>query len=106
MLNLNIRGRLIAGFGSLCILLGAVVLITMVKVHAVNDATARNVNLRVPTALNASDLVSEVYATLASLRGWLISGSDAFKVERAGLWNEIQQRRAEMDRLSTQWSDE
>ena len=104
-LNLNIRGRLIAGFGSLCILLAGVVIITMVKVQAVNDSTARNVNLRVPTAMSASDLVSEVYATLASLRGWLISGNDVFKVERAGLWRDIQKRGAEMDRLSTQWSN-
>ena len=104
-LNLNIRGRLIAGFGSLCILLAGVVIITMVKVHTVNEATARNVNQRVPTAMNASELVSEVYATLASLRGWLISGNDVFKTERAGLWQEIQKRGAEMDRLSTQWSN-
>jgi len=61
VLNLNIRGRLIVGFGSLCILLASVVTVTMVKVQAVNDSTARNVNLRVPTAMNASDLVSEVY---------------------------------------------
>jgi methyl-accepting chemotaxis protein len=105
-LNLNIRGRLIAGFGGLCILLVGVVTITMVKVQTVNDSTARNVNLRVPTAMNASDLVSEVYATLASLRGWLISGNDVFKTERAGLWQEIQKRGVEMDRLSTQWSNE
>jgi methyl-accepting chemotaxis protein len=105
VLNLNIRGRLIVGFGSLCILLAGVVTITMVKVQAVNDSTARNVNLRVPTAMNASDLVSEVYATLASLRGWLISGNDVFKTERVGLWQEIQKRGAEMDRLSTQWTN-
>jgi methyl-accepting chemotaxis protein len=106
VLNLNIRGRLITGFGSLCILLAGVVSITMVKVHTVNDATARNVNIRMPTAMTASDLVSDVYATLASLRGWLVSGNDSFKSERAGLWNEIQKRGAEMDRLSTQWSNE
>jgi methyl-accepting chemotaxis protein len=105
VLNLNIRGRLIAGFGSLCVLLAAVVGITMVKVTSVNEATARNVNLRVPTAMNASDLVSEVYATLASLRGWLISGNDVFKAERDGLWKEIHRRGAEMDRLSAQWSN-
>jgi methyl-accepting chemotaxis protein len=105
VLNLNIRGRLIVGFGSLCILLAGVVTITMVKVQAVNDSTARNVNLRVPTAMNASELVSEVYATLASLRGWLISGNDVFKTERVGLWQEIQKRGAEMDRLSTQWTN-
>ena len=39
LLNLNIRGRLILGFGVLCALLAIVVGITIVKVRAVNEAT-------------------------------------------------------------------
>ncbi len=105
MAALGIRGRLISGFGSLCLLLAAVVGITMVKVQTVNDSTARNVNLRMPTAMTASNLVAEIYATLASLRGWLISGNDVFKAERAGLWRAIETRGAEMDRLSTLWDN-
>ncbi|MGJ4946999.1 methyl-accepting chemotaxis protein [Bradyrhizobium sp. HKCCYLS20291] len=104
-LSLGIRGRLIAGFGGLCLLMAAVVGITIIKVRTVNDSTARNVNLRVPTAMSASNLVVDVYATLASLRGWLISGNDVFKTERAGLWRAIETHGAEMDRLSTQWSN-
>ncbi len=77
--NLRIRGRLILGFGILCLLLTGAVTTTIVKVRAINEATARNVNLRMPTAMAAGDLVSSVYATLASLRGWLLTGNDAFK---------------------------
>ena len=100
-LNLNIGARLILGFSILCLLLAAVVGITIVKVRTVNDSTARNVNLRVPTAMAAGDLVSGVYATLAALRGWLVTGSDGFKAERAVFWKEIQRRGSDMDRLST-----
>ena len=105
-LNLNIRTRLIVGFSVLCLLLASVVGITILKVGAVNETTQRNVNLRVPTAMTASDLVSGVYASLASLRGFLITGNDAFKAERAGLWQTIQKRGAEMDGLAGHWTNE
>ena len=104
--NLNIRGRLILGFSVLCALLATVVGITIVKVRAVNESTERTVNLRVPTAMAASDVVAGVYASLAALRGWLITGNDSFKAERASLWNEIQRHGARMDNLSTNWTAE
>ena len=106
LLHLNIRGRLIFGFGVLCALLAAVVGTTILKVQTVNEATERTVNLRVPTALTANDLVAEVYASLAALRGWLITGNDAFKAERTVLWKEIQKHGSEMDRLSGHWTVE
>jgi methyl-accepting chemotaxis protein len=101
--DLNIRGRLILGFSLVCILLAGVVGTTMLKVRMVGEATDRTVNLRVPTAMTASDVVAGVYASLASLRGWLITGNETFKTERAALWNDIQKQGAEMDRLSGQW---
>jgi methyl-accepting chemotaxis protein len=105
-LQLNIRGRLILGFSVLCILLAAVVGTTIIKVRTVNESTERTVNLRVPTAMTASDLVAGVYASLASLRGWLITGNDVFKTERAVLWKDIQEDGSELDRLSGQWTVE
>jgi methyl-accepting chemotaxis protein len=105
-LHLNIRGRLILGFSVLCILLASVVGTTLVKIRSMSEATNRTVTLRVPTAMTASELVAGVYASLASLRGWLITGNEAFKAERAGLWNDIQAHGSEMDRLSVLWTAE
>ena len=105
-LHLNIRGRLILGFGVLCILLAGVVGTTIIKVRTVNESTDRTVNLRVPTAMAASDLVAGIYASLASLRGWLITGNEGFKAERAVLWKDIQIHGSEMDLLSSQWTVE
>ncbi len=105
-LHLNIRGRLILGFSILCFLMAGVVGTTITKVRTVSESTDRTVNLRVPTAMTASDLVAGIYASLASLRGWLITGNEAFKAERAGLWKDIQTRGSEMDRLSSQWTVE
>ena len=106
LLNLNIRGRLILGFSVLCALLAVVVGTTIVKVRAVNESTDRTVNLRVPTAMAAGDVVAGVYASLASLRGWLITGNDTFKAERATLWKEIQRYGSRMDNLSGHWTVE
>src|SRR6266436_3873463 len=105
-LQLNIRGRLILGFSVLCILLAGVIGTTIIKVHTVSEATDRTVSLRVPTAMTASDLVAGVYASLASLRGWLITGNDVFKAERAALWKDIQKRGLEMDHLAGEWTVE
>jgi methyl-accepting chemotaxis protein len=103
-MHLNIRGRLILGFSVLCALLAIVVGTTIIKVRAVSESTERMVNLRVPTAMTANDLVSGVYASLASLRGWLITGNETFKGERAAFWKEIQKRGSEMDRLAGEWT--
>jgi methyl-accepting chemotaxis protein len=105
-IHLNIRGRLVFGFGVLCILLAGVVGTTLVKVGSVNERTDRTVSLRVPTAMTASDLVAGVYASLASLRGWLLTGNETFKIERASLWKDILAHGSEMDRLSTRWTTE
>jgi methyl-accepting chemotaxis protein len=103
-LHLNIRGRLVLGFSVLCVLLASVVGITIVKVRTVNEVTERTVNLRVPTAMTASDMVAGVYASLASLRGWLITGNETFKAERAMLWKDLQKRGSEMDNLASHWT--
>jgi methyl-accepting chemotaxis protein len=105
-INLGIRTRLVLGFSALCALLAVVIGITVLKVQTVSEATARNVEIRAPTAMTASDLVAGVYASLASLRGWLITGNESFKAERAGLWKNIQKQGSEMDRLSGRWSNE
>jgi methyl-accepting chemotaxis protein len=105
-LHLNIRGRLVLGFSVLCVLLASVVGTTMIKVRSVSDATDRTISLRVPTAMTADELVAGVYASLASLRGWLITGNEAFKAERISLWKDIQNRSSEMDRLSAHWTAE
>ena len=97
---------MIFGFSALCALLAVVVGITIIKVGTVKDSTERTVNLRVPTAMTANDLVAGVYASLASLRGWLITGNEAFKTERAGLWKGIEEHGSEMDRLSGHWTVE
>jgi methyl-accepting chemotaxis protein len=104
-LTLNIRGRLIAGFSVLCLLLALVVGMTIIRVRSVEQATDRTVSLRVPTALTASRMVADVYASLASLRGWLLTDNASFKADRSAAWTAIDTDAGELDRLSGQWTD-
>lgn len=104
--KLNIRGRLILGFGVLCTLIAGIVGTTMLGLRTVSVSTDQNVNLRVPTAMAAGDLVSDVNASLASLRGWIITGNDAFKAERVGAWKEIKKHAAEIDQLAGDWAND
>jgi len=104
-LTLNIRGRLITGFSVLCLLLALVVGLTIIRVRSVEQATDRTVSLRVPTALTASRMVADVYASLASLRGWLLTDNASFKADRSAAWTAIDTDAGELDRLSGQWTD-
>lgn len=100
----NIRTRLILGFVSIILILGVAVGTTLFKVDSVEREANRIVNLRVPTAFTSSDIVKNMYASLASLRGWMITGNSKFKAERGAVWASIHKSRAEMDRLSATWT--
>ena len=65
----------------------------------------RMVALRTPTALAGSDLVGKIYASLAVLRGYLLVDNPKQKTERVGVWKDIDSLRAEIDRLSENWTD-
>ena len=82
------------------------VTVTVIKVDSVDKATDRTVNLRMPTAMAANDLSRRSYASLAALPGWLITGNESFKLERAQVWRHIQSDGAEMDNLAQRWTSE
>ncbi len=104
-LTLRIRGRLIAGFAVICAVLVVIVGTTIVQVKTVDSDVVRINDLRVPTALTSGSIVRDVYASLASLRGWMLTGNEKFKSERAAVWSSIDAAHAEMDRLSQAWTN-
>ena len=102
--SLNIRGRLIAGFAVLTFLLVAAVGTTLWKVDSIETEVNDIVELRVPSAFASAGLINDINASLASLRGWMLTGNVAFKVERVKVWADIADIRANMDRLSASWT--
>lgn len=103
--GLKIGGRLNAGFAAVCTVLVALVLITVWQVSTVSRVNSRIVDLRVPTSTASLGLVNNVNASLAALRGWMITGNKNFKTERARIWADVDRISADMDRLSAAWTN-
>jgi len=104
-LNLRIRGRLILGFALVCAVLVGIVGTTIVQTSQVTEDIERVDGLRVPTAIAAAALSEEVQATLATLRGWMLTGKPGFKADRAQAWAEMDRQVAEMDQLSQRFTN-
>ncbi|MCP4932881.1 MAG: methyl-accepting chemotaxis protein, partial [bacterium] len=104
-LSFKITHRLAIGFALIVILLTASVTVTLWKVDTINTATHRIKVLRTPTAAASANLTKNIYASLAALRGWMLTGKEAFKTERAAVWEDIGVIRVAMDDLSTNWTN-
>lgn len=104
-LNFGIRGRLIAGFGTICAILAVIVGTTIFKSSNIDESVTHVSELRVPTANASAAIVRDIYGTLASLRGWMLTGNVKFKTERASIWTSINSSRAAMDELSQHWTN-
>lgn len=98
--NVGIRSRLLAGFGLICLLLAATVGYT---VYAMSDISARVkkvVDLRAPVAIASTQLVGNLYSTLSTLRGYLLTGDAQGKQNRASMWTELDQTSRTFDRMA------
>jgi methyl-accepting chemotaxis protein len=82
-LNLRITGRLILGFALLAALLAAAVGYTSLTLSHVNRNVERMVNVSTPVAIESTQLVANLYSTVAALRGYLLTGDQQSKIERA-----------------------
>lgn len=104
-LELNIKQRLYGGFGILFLTLLIAVLLTIVKVNDASDGVVRLSSLRVPTATASAQMVNDINASLASLRGWMLTGNENFRGERAAVWKSIDSNEDELDKLSQSWTN-
>ncbi len=96
----DIRGRLILGFGVLAFGIFAIVMITRWEVGSLASVARRTVALRVPTAEASRALATEINASLAALRGWMLTGDAGYKTARAAAWEGIERNFAALRRLS------
>ncbi len=103
--NWKIRGRLIFGFFWVFVVMAAIVGITYDMVGGVKTRIDRIDNLRVPTAFASGKMTENLQASLASLRGWMLTGNPSFKIERAAKWVDIDRQSAAMDELSKTWTN-
>lgn len=105
MNNFKIGHRLMGGFSIIVILMGVAIGMTLWRVTSIEEGTNRVVQLRMPTANASAGMLTQIQASLASLRGWMLTGNEKFKMERASVWDEIDSLKANMDDLSLSWTN-
>ncbi len=105
MRNQKISHRMALGFATIVLLLAISVGTSLWQVAGIKTGTDRIVNLRTPTAQASAALTSNIYASLAALRGWMLTGNPDYKTERAAVWKNIADVRATMDGFSSNWTD-
>src|SRR5215510_9557565 len=103
--RLRIGGRLVAGFAALCGVLAAAVGYTVFAVGGVSSTVDRMVTLRTPIALDSTEMVGNLYSTLATLRGYLLTGNSQGKADRAAMWKELDATSASFDRMAERFTN-
>jgi methyl-accepting chemotaxis protein len=103
--HLKIYHRLYLGFIFLILLLAIAVTATVWQVSTIKQTTDRIVELRTPTAQASASLISNINASLANLRGWMLTGNPVFKEQRAETWENIAKIQSAMDTLSKSWTN-
>ena len=101
----RIGGRLIAGFAAVCAIIALSVGYTMFAVERVSTTVDRMTNLRTPVALASTELVGNLYSTLATLRGYLLSGNPQGKLDRMEMWKEMDKAAAAFDERAAQFTN-
>ena len=97
VLAFGIRGRLLSGFSFVCLLLAATVAYTAWAVSDVQARLKRVVEFRAPVAIQSTQLVGNLYSTLSTLRGYLLTGDPGAKENRAAMWTELDRTAADFD---------
>jgi methyl-accepting chemotaxis protein len=103
--GMRIGKRLWLGFGILCALIALVTGTIIFEALAVNKAADRMIGLRMPVAQTSAGIEGHMYASLAALRGYLLTGKDGFKAERAEIWRDLETQMGEMDRLVARFTN-
>jgi len=104
-MTFDIRARLIAGFSAMAVILAVAVGLTIFQVSSIDKTASRIVDLRMPTAASSANMVKNIYASLAALRGYMLTGATGFKKQRNDVWLDIDKTVAQMDTLSQSWTN-
>jgi len=86
-------------------ILAVAVGMTISNVSSIDKTSKRIVDLRMPTAAASSNMVKNIYGSLAALRGYMLTGAAGFKNQRGEVWADIDKTIAQMDELSKSWTN-
>ncbi|HIJ61533.1 MAG TPA: HAMP domain-containing protein [Rhodospirillaceae bacterium] len=102
---MKIGARLMAGFGTICLLLTLIASVAAIEAWRVNDLVNGMATFRLPVAQTSSSIGKEVYASLAALRGYLLTGKDNFKRDRTDAWLAVESLSQRLDAFAPRFSN-
>ncbi|WP_173979947.1 methyl-accepting chemotaxis protein [Magnetospirillum sp. UT-4] len=102
---MGIGGRLTAGFAAICVVLALVAGIGAYEASEVDATVERMTSFRMPVADTSASIERDVYASLAALRGFLLTGRDDFRHDRVEAWTAIAPLTARMDALAPDFTN-
>lgn len=104
--DLRIGQRLMLGFAIVTALLVINVSASLILARGGKQMANNIGEVRMPTALASGSIYANLASSLAAMRGYLLTGNPAFRAERTEAWDNINRLRADMDRLSVNWTSE
>lgn len=101
----TIQMRLIISIGISTAILLVTIVTTLVITNSASETTNRIRENRVPTARAGSLVEMNFQASLAALRGWMLTGNPDFKAQRAENWRAINENLARMQTYAETWTN-
>ena len=101
----TIRTKLFITFGAVSGVLVLAIALTIIAASNLKDDVTRVDTLRMPTAMASSEMVNGINSSLAALRGYMITGKEKFKTQRANVWIDIEKIGAKQTELSKRWTN-
>jgi methyl-accepting chemotaxis protein len=103
--SMPIGRRLVLGFAALCALI--LILAGTVALSAANvaEVNRRIVDLRLPVAETSAHMETQLQSSLAALRGFLLTGKDGFRTDRAEAWRVLYEEAGQMDTLAQHFTN-
>jgi methyl-accepting chemotaxis protein len=103
--NIGVGKKIAGGFAVMAIIMVATVLIAISRINDNQVINDRVFELRSPTVLASTNMVTDVQHSLAALRGYMILGADKFKRGRVKAWEDMDAKYAELQGYSKNWTN-
>ncbi len=105
----TIGRKLALAFGSILTLMVVSAIVNFVQIYRMEKVQGRVIHLRMPTAQAGGRLLNGVNKSLATLRGYMILGSDPAKgqllqAQRQEAWDQIDQALGQMAQYAKNWT--
>ncbi len=103
--NQKIGTKMAMGFGAILSVILVVASLSLWELGEIGGQSSRITELRTPTVQASTRMETAINEALASLRGWMLLGTERFKDDRKKAWDEIDLARQSMEELSTSWTN-